>query len=105
MNLYRVTPDPFENSRIEPKFAGQQHDRHQGCGANEAAYVVTKFDRFGGGSKRQSDFEVMMQWHDVEAIIDEFCKANHPSAVKLQSALELAEAIEELGWRAPENSK
>jgi hypothetical protein len=71
---------------------------------NGALAVVAKFDRFGNGPKRLSDFEVEIHWSDVEELIAEFSKARHAEAMELRAAMDLMKAIRDLGWRAPENS-
>jgi hypothetical protein len=101
MRLYRVTPDPFENSRFEPKFVGQEHDGTLSRGTADQAYVVVQFKRYGGGEKRQSDFEVLMDWSDIESAIRELASVRHPRAVELTSSIKLADAAKAAGWQEP----
>lgn len=96
MWLNRVTPDPFENSKLETSAMGQQADRLVVRGGTLAA----KFDRFGNG-KRRSDFEVEIDWADVEEIITQFSAAKHPNAIELEHAVKLAKAVIAAG-RSPQ---
>lgn len=99
MWLNRVTPDPFENSKLESSNMGQEEDRV--LSSNTGA-VTFKFDRFGNGSRR-SDFEVEISWRDVERLVAEFCKAKLPEALELQHALEVSKALKGAGWTPPAN--
>lgn len=65
--------------------------------------VVAKFDRFGNGARR-SDFEVGIDWQDVERLIAHFSQAKYPEAMALESALKLANTLAEIGWKPPEIS-
>ena len=107
MDLNRVTPDPFANSKIDAgKFLGQSADGSElmidGYLGTQSIVVRTHFKRFGNGS-RKSDFEVLSYWTDVEELIDLFCEAGHPQAVEIKEALKLAAAVRESGWE-PKNS-
>jgi hypothetical protein len=99
MWLHRVTPDPFQMDKISPSNIGQFADRTSIRG-NE---LIAKFDRFGNGARR-SDFEVGVDWSDVEKLIAEFSRAKHPAAMEFESALELARALAAAGWKPPEIS-
>jgi hypothetical protein len=109
MHLHRVTPDPFENcnSMVGGKFLGRESDKFEHsvlhfAGQPGLPVVKARFDRFGGGSSRKSDFEVLSEWRDVEEMIARFCEAGHPAALELKRARELAEAVKQIGWREPE---
>ena len=65
--------------------------------------LISKFDRFGNGARR-SDFEVGIDWSDIEKFIAYFSQAKHPAAVAFESALELARALAAAGWKPPEIS-
>jgi hypothetical protein len=99
MFLNRVTPDPFENSKSETSAMGQQADRLIVRGDT----LLAKFDRFGNGARR-SDFEVEINWRDIEELVAQFSAAKHPSAIELESAIKLAKALITAGWRPPEIS-
>jgi hypothetical protein len=99
MLLHRVTTNPFEGGDISSHNIGQHPD-------SLVAYtdgVVMKFDRFGNGARR-SDFEVTINWSDIEQIITEFCRAKNPEALEFRAALKLSKALKETGWRPPEIS-
>jgi len=100
MYLHRVTPDPFENSKWETSAMGQQADSL----FFRRDALVANFDRFGKGNRR-SDFEVEIEWSDVEEMIVQFSKAKHPSAIELASAVKISKALIEAGWKPPEDSK
>jgi hypothetical protein len=51
--------------------------------------VIARFDRFGGGEHRKSDYEVLSDWSDIEEMIAKFCRAGHPEALALQQAVSL----------------
>jgi hypothetical protein len=63
--------------------------------------VVADFLRFGHGSKRRPDFQVAIDWQDVERMIEKFCEVGQLEALALYEARRLAEAARELGWEAP----
>jgi hypothetical protein len=65
--------------------------------------LVAKIDRFGYGARR-SDFEVRMEWSDIEQFIAHFSQAKHPAAVEFESALKLTRALAAEGWKPPEIS-
>jgi len=65
--------------------------------------VKARFPQFGRGYERKSDFSVAMRWGDVETLIQKFAELNHPDAVKLKAAVQLAQAAEEIGWQPPTN--
>lgn len=108
MHLHRVTPDAFENYNYsaDGKYLGQEANYFK---ASELSYsgrepfpvVVARFDRFGGGTHRKSDYEVLSEWQDVEELIAKFCDAGHPEAIFLKTARELAAAVEAAGWQRP----
>jgi hypothetical protein len=80
MWLNRVTPDPFENSKLETSAMGQEANRLKINGDS----LLAKFDRFGNGARR-SDFEVEISWNDIEEFISQFRTAGHQSAVELDN--------------------
>src|ERR1700681_678517 len=103
MDLHRVTPDAFENSKLDSgRFLGQPSDESElmvnGYLGDLRPLVRTHFKRFGGGDHRKSDFEVLSYWSDVELLIELFCKAGHPQAIELSQAQKLAAAARESGW-------
>jgi hypothetical protein len=102
MWLLRVTPDPFANSKIDDsKSMGQRADECEmmtsGYMGELSPHTRTHFKRFGNGARR-SDFEVISHWEDVEQLIELFCNAGHPQAIKITEALKLAAAARESGW-------
>jgi hypothetical protein len=103
MHLHRVTPDPFKTS---PKYLGGSAENYKATiyridGEPDVEVVKTRFARFGGGQYRHSDFEVYVEWQDVEKIIEKFCEAKHPEAMAVQTARKLAATVKGLGWREP----
>jgi hypothetical protein len=107
MHLHRVTPDPFNDFYGNEKFLGTISEDYvaRELGFDEPGpIVVVKFPRFGNGEKRQSDFEVLVKWEDIDKIIEKFCDAGRSEALAIQSAMKLATAAKELGWRPPENA-
>jgi hypothetical protein len=99
MWLHRVTPDPFQPDKISESNIGQPADSI----AVSHAGLVAKFDRFGNGARR-SDFEVGIDWDDVERFVAQFSQAKYPRAIEFESALKLARALAVEGWKAPEIS-
>jgi hypothetical protein len=99
MWLNRVTPDPFENSKLETSAMGQEADKLKINGDT----LLAKFDRFGNGSRR-SDFQVEISWEDIEEFIAQFRAAGHQNAVEFDNAIKLAKAVLMAGWRPPEIS-
>jgi hypothetical protein len=85
--------------KISPSNIGQHADSMSVRGDE----LVAKFDRFGNGARR-SDFEVGVDWSDIEQLIAQFSRAKHPAALELKSALELARALAIAGWKPPEIS-
>lgn len=108
MYLHRVTRDPYESYSYHPggKFLGMSSedfraDQLEFDGQPTVDVVAIRFKRFGGGKYRQSDYDVLTEWKDVEKIIDEFCYGAHPEAVALREAVKLATAAKQLGWKPP----
>ena len=48
-----------------------------------------------------SDFEVLMDWSDIESAIRELASARHPRALELTNSIKLAEAAKVAGWQEP----
>lgn len=106
MWLSRSTPDPFEDYKPSPRVVGERSEDFRASTNGEGpvfSVVVVDFPRYGNGKKRQSDFEVTVQWEDVEKILEKFCEAAHPEALAMRSAARLAAAVRELGWQPPES--
>lgn len=110
MHLHRVTPDPFENYTFDTggKYLGQSHEDLKASWLQfdmEPGRPVVKasFPRFGNGTKRLSDFEVLVEWSDVQTIIEKFCEAGHLEANAIREAVKLAAAAKDLGWREPQS--
>jgi len=111
MHLHRVTPDAFEDYNMPPggKYLGQEADCLKASvlqfdGQPAVRVVVARFDRFGAGTYRKSDYEVLSNWSDVEEMIAKFCEAGHPGAIALVRARQLAKAVKSVGWREPSDS-
>ena len=112
MHLDRVTPNPFEDYdyRPEGRFSGLRRDNYTVIKpydvdkewGNREWKVITRFDRFGGGKYRRSDYIVGVSWEDVERIIEALCEAGCTEALAVREARKLAAAAKELGWQAPE---
>jgi len=100
MWLHRVTPDPFQASKISESNIGQYADS---MATSRSGELIAKFDRFGNGARR-SDFEVGISWSDVERFIANFSQAKHPDAMAFKNALELANTLTTAGWKPPEFS-
>lgn len=107
MYLHRVT-ETWEWANPEGAYLGKdceeidiEKSRFANGDDRDEWRVVAHFPRFGGGDKRQSDYQVGIKWKDVEAIIDKFCQVDRPEAVAIREALKLAAAAKELGWRPP----
>lgn len=106
MHLHRVTVDAFDNQPAGGKYLGQAANYLetrplQFNGEPSVVTVVACFNRFGGGNYRKSDYEVLSDWEDVEAMIAKFCEAGHPEAIALKKARELARAVKGAGWQEP----
>jgi hypothetical protein len=101
MELLRKTLDVFDPIS-HGKFLGTTSDDFSG---GEQDVVITSFPRFGGGTKRLSDFVVHTSWNDVEKIIAKFIEGKHPEALALKEARALGAAEKELGWTPPPYSK
>jgi hypothetical protein len=109
MHLHRVTPDVFGDYNLPAggKYLGQEQDSLRAGtldfdGQAPIPVAVARFNRFGGGEHRKSDFEVLIEWDDIENMIFRLSEAGHPNARALQRARELAEAIKTIGWSEPE---
>jgi hypothetical protein len=63
--------------------------------------VVASFPRFGSGNERRFDFEVRVEWDDIEKMIQKFCEAGRPEAIALLDARHLANAVKNAGWHGP----
>lgn len=105
MHLHRVTPT-WDWANPDGTFLGKDAEDYRTTksiyvGDNPDWFVVASFPRFGGGEKRQSDYEVGMKWNDVERIIEKFCEVAQPEAIAIREALKLAAAAKELGWQPP----
>jgi hypothetical protein len=66
--------------------------------------VQVNFHNFGRGPDRRSVFGVTLRWPDIEAALKAFSDMGHPQAIKLRNALDLANAVEEVGWQATDKS-
>lgn len=76
-----------------------------GCEVNDEEDLNTlrvKFERFGLGEQKRSDFAVDVTWLDVMAFIREFIKMGEEEALFLDRALKLSDAIEVAGWSPDE---
>jgi hypothetical protein len=97
MYLHRVTPTWEGAEPLGGVFLGQEHDKFEpGFSGERDPIVVVKFDRFGGGTKRHSDYEVGVSWEDVEKIIQLFCESGRTEAANIRHALDLAEAVKKV---------
>ncbi|WP_338688885.1 hypothetical protein V5279_24980 [Bradyrhizobium sp. 26S5] len=67
--------------------------------------VRVNFLDFGRGLDRKSAFGVNLRWQDIESAIKAFSEMGHPDAVKLRNALDLANAVEEVGWKPSDETK
>jgi hypothetical protein len=108
MQLHRVTVDAFDNYPVGGKYLGQSVDYleirpPQLHGDPSTLTVVACFNRFGAGAHRKSDYEVLSDWQDIEAIIAKFCEAGHPAAIELDRARQLAKAVKAAGWTEPKS--
>lgn len=107
MDLHRITPDAFENYKLESSaFLDRSQDFEITVGGyfgDMRPMVRTHFKRVGAGKLRKSDFEVISYWSDVERLIELFCSAGHPQAIELSQAKKLAAAVKASGWE-PLNS-
>lgn len=108
MYLHRVTPDPFLDYSYssDSKYLGQAADNFKSDilrfdGHPAVQVVVARFNRFGGGNYRKSDYEVLSDWQDIEDMIVKFCDAGHAEALALQKARQLADVIKSIGWKEP----
>jgi hypothetical protein len=103
MWLNRTTPDPLEDYRDSSGIGERSEDFRADTSHFEGEptfkVVTVTFPRFGNGKKRRSDFEVTVHWEDVEKILEKFCEAGQPEALAIRSAIQLAAAAKELGWR------
>lgn len=108
MYLHRTTYNPFADYDYAPggQFAGLVRKNYRALRpySNSEWYVATDFDRFGAGTKRQSDFQVGVSWEDVENIITKFCEIGHQEAIAVREARKLAAAVKQLGWQEPGGS-
>jgi hypothetical protein len=64
-------------------------------GKDEGERVYNHFKRFGTGTENFNDFNVSLEWSDVEAITRTFFEMGLPEAVRLDRARKLAAAVEE----------
>jgi hypothetical protein len=108
MHLHRVTPT-WDWANPDGVYLGEdckgfRATKSRFVGDNQDWFVVANFPRFGGGGKRQSDYDVGVKWEDVETIIEKFCDVGHPQAIAVQEALKLANAAKKLGWHPPESA-
>jgi hypothetical protein len=105
MHLDRVTPDEaFRDFQPYPKFAGQiskDFEPTYKVGEDGKPMVAVHFKRYGGGKKRHSDYDVCVEWSDMEALIDCFANAGNADAQSLREAWKLAQAAKTLGWQEP----
>jgi hypothetical protein len=112
MLLSRVTPNPFEDHIYSPegRFSGLYEYNYTASApyavdkewGQKEWRVSTRFERFGGGKHRRSDYAVSVTWEDVERIIEALCEAGCPEALPLREARKLATAVKDLGWQAPD---
>jgi hypothetical protein len=105
MYLHRVT-DTWEWANPDGVYLGKNCESlvvGKSRFANDAQdwRVFASFPRFGGGEKRQSDYEVGIRWSDVESIIEKFCEVELPEAIAAREAFKLAAAAKDLGWHQP----
>ena len=105
MHLHRVTPF-WDWANPDGVYLGKEADDYRATQSTYAGdgpdwIVVASFPRFGGGEKRQSDYEVGVKWNDVQQIIEKFCEVGQPEAIAIREALKLAAAAKELGWKPP----
>jgi hypothetical protein len=108
MQLHRVTVDAFDNYPVGGKYLGQSVDyleiRPTAIARRSLHFdSVACFNRFGAGAHRKSDYEVLSDWQDIEAIIAKFCEAGHPAAIELDRARQLAKAVKAAGWTEPKS--
>ena len=110
MDLHRITPTLFETYDHLPggKFLGTSSEDYSagpsGFVDETEPVVCVNFPRFGNGSKRQSDFKVLVRWEDMEKMLLKFCEVRHPKALAVQDAINLATAAKDLGWKSPQSN-
>jgi hypothetical protein len=90
MRLKRVGPPPYN----PPPIFDWKELRDESPEEDREAYVID--EHFGFGTEKTSQLVVALTWRDVEAVIAVFAKMDHPQAVKLERARELATAVENL---------
>ena len=103
MRLTRDTDNPFETTpNFQDNYCSRTSDSLYASGKRgDGARVCYRFSEFGNGKHRRSKFIVTADWHDMLAMIDKFCEAEHPDALLVREGMKLAEAAKELGWQAP----
>jgi hypothetical protein len=65
----------------------------------EELRVTVMFRNFGHGDERTSDFRVDFTWPDVDKLIAEFAIMGDPSAISLNQAKSLSDAVNGLAGR------
>lgn len=96
----------MELVRFGQSYKAKSQDVFYNVDNTEPAFkkVQIPFRSFGRGYERTSDFGVNLRWPDVEAAIKAFSEMGHPEAIKLRNALNLANAAQEAGWQATDDS-
>jgi hypothetical protein len=102
MKLCRVTKNAFDPSFVSLSFQSDDFrfaTFHVDVPPETTEAVAIRFPRFGDGAKRQSDFEVHVEWKDVERMIHIFCNSGQPEAIAIRHAIKLAAAVQKAGWQ------
>ena len=90
MRLNRLGPNAHHADSNDYK----PYSVYQG-GKDEGERVYNHFLGFGSGTERFPDFNVSLEWSDVEAIIRTFSKMGHLEAARLERARGLAAAVDQ----------
>jgi hypothetical protein len=94
-NVLTKDDDPINYAREEFLIEGVEDDF-----SPEDSEVRIDFKNFGRGPDRQPHFAVQVSWLDVRRILCEFIELEHPEALYLQQILQVAKAIEAIGWKS-----
>ena len=59
--------------------------------------AAVAFPKFGRGEKPRT-YEVEISWLDVESLLHDFIRMEHPNALYLRNILRMTRTVEDHGW-------
>jgi hypothetical protein len=89
--------DEPREEHAEQSFRFEEHSDN--LPRDEASSVQVLFKRFGRG-ERPRNYVVEINWLDMKSLINKFIEIENPHAHHLKRILEIARALDKIGWQS-----